>query len=1083
MIAFLSRYRFRPLRLGLACGLLTQAAGGAIVSFTEATDPVGIFSSSSNVETNTTVSTRSAIAISGDNSFTHWTINGVRQSDPSGRSSNQVSFLILEPSAAVAHYLPTTQDGDADGIPDWYEIEFFGDLTADGTTDGDGDGLSLNDELGRSTSPRVHDEFQEGGVSRRRGLKVVVVAPSEVSLVETSDPPGIVDATRAVTDGATVSLSLVPEVSGGQRFVGWHVGGERIDSALNLQPTMLTVDGETTVTARYVEEDIDSEPDGIPDWYELFHFDDLSRDGDSDSDDDGFSLSQELIRGQSPHLDDGIIEGGISRRRGTGLEIISVTMITYTLASDPVGLIDEVKSAAAGSEVTTDDLWGTELDELRFVGWSVDGVLEKDPSGAASGRAQFSAEQGVVATARFVSPTEDSDLDGLPDWYELAYLGNLDSTGSSNHDGDGFDLAREALLGLSPLQTDAVVEGGISRRRSSGTTAVNLQPFERLRHVLVYGLLREGFSEDPAVSPPTGFDFGDGASPALCDWDGDGDFDLFICSEGELVVYENRGTRFNMNLVLRTAHFGGLLSLCAGIDRPLLTAGDWNLDGNDDLILSDGEGGMHFIPSDGSFLNIGSGSASGLASPSEEGTIPALGDLDGNGSADLLLASPGGLVEFFPHSGNPESPYDAAASGGMDGVQIPEVSSLSIADFTLDGRNDVLAADREGRIWEFHADPGGDFVLTSKVWGGSGVGFAPAPLISAGDLDGDGDIDLVGGVADGGIFALRDPKLGRPTGLVAAAGAGSVMLEWDPDRQSRIKGYNVYRATSSEVEKVRINAEPAELPEYLDADLQPAPESYYHVTALTQAIYAGNSEPILLESLRSETVSVTVRNVSIGLKDARGFPGSNVFVLLSIENSVGLRGEGLDIRIQYPPQLIPFTQRFAGNGNQEAFKTVRPSGLARNLSFTSNEVDADGELRILGDGGFLEAGQGKLFTLVFGIDDEAIGGLSHPITIESAAIQADDGSPKPVTVGDAVVEVVERPGIGNGVEVGAYGLGDVTGNGWVNAQDRELFKTFLGPDPATPTEDEMVAADTNGDGRITARDLLGISRIILGLDP
>jgi len=55
-----------------------------------------------------------------------------------------------------------------------------------------------------------------------------------------------------------------------------------------------------------------------------------------------------------------------------------------------------------------------------------------------------------------------------------------------------------------------------------------------------------------------------------------------------------------------------------------------------------------------------------------------------------LATNPEGLVECFFHSGNAAAPFDTASSGGIAGTVIDGVSSLTIADITLDGRSDFL---------------------------------------------------------------------------------------------------------------------------------------------------------------------------------------------------------------------------------------------------------------------------------------------------------------------------------------------------------------------------------------------------------
>ena len=93
------------------------------------------------------------------------------------------------------------------------------------------------------------------------------------------------------------------------------------------------------------------------------------------------------------------------------------------------------------------------------------------------------------------------------------------------------------------------------------------------------------------------------------------------------------------------------------------------------------------------------------------------------------------------------------------GQAITEGTGLSVADLNYDGRWDVLAAAAEGRLWELRQSAaGGSFTLISKVWGGARTGFANRLTVAVGDLDSDGDVDIIGGFAEGGWLALRDPR-------------------------------------------------------------------------------------------------------------------------------------------------------------------------------------------------------------------------------------------------------------------------------------------------------------------------------------
>ena len=105
-------------------------------------DPVGFVSQSSNfLEINSTLSTLNLHGASNGYHFAYWTVNGVRQSGPTGVSTSKVDWRVSETTEVVAHWVPSDQDVDGDGIMDWAELYQFGHGPGP-SDDSDGDGYS-----------------------------------------------------------------------------------------------------------------------------------------------------------------------------------------------------------------------------------------------------------------------------------------------------------------------------------------------------------------------------------------------------------------------------------------------------------------------------------------------------------------------------------------------------------------------------------------------------------------------------------------------------------------------------------------------------------------------------------------------------------------------------------------------------------------------------------------------------------------------------------------------------------------------------------------------------------------------------
>jgi hypothetical protein len=71
----------------------------------------------------------------------------------------------------------------------------------------------------------------------------------------------------------------------------------------------------------------------------------------------------------------------------------------------------------------------------------------------------------------------------------------------------------------------------------------------------------------------------------------------------------------------------------------------------------------------------------------------------------------------------------------------------------------------------------------------------------------------------------------------------------------------------------------------------------------------------------------------------------------------------------------------------------------------------------------------------------------------------------------------------NVLKVGAYGKGDVNGDGLVTLEDLGFLSGLFRLDAPTPSAQQLSGGDTNGDGKLDHKDLVGITRIISGLEP
>lgn len=404
----------------------------------------------------------------GGHHFTGWLLNGVRVD--SGLTPQP---LTVTPTADyteyVARYVLDTKDADNDTVPDWREWLLFEGLQYNYSSDPDGDGFTWAEEDVRGFSTLVHNELVSGGLSRRRSELFYVDTTGRLAYRQNSNPATILEQTDYLPAGTQITVpSKENHTFANYKFSWWNLNGVRQEdpSGVGLPGFSFTLNTASTATANYIDPTVDTDNDGIKDWHEWTYYHTLEYGPSSDTDLDGFTYAQELERNQSPRVVNQLAPGGISRRRSEMFFVDQTGRLPLRLTSLPETILEQTDYYAPGTIVTLPEKYGHTYSNYRFGWWDLNGVRLEDASGAGESTWTFPLTVASTAVARYFDPTLDKDNDGILDWHEWVYYGNLDQGPSSDTDADGFTYAQELERQHSPRVKDEYLPGGISRRRS-----------------------------------------------------------------------------------------------------------------------------------------------------------------------------------------------------------------------------------------------------------------------------------------------------------------------------------------------------------------------------------------------------------------------------------------------------------------------------------------------------------------------------------------------------------------------------------------------------------------------------------------
>jgi hypothetical protein len=385
-------------------------------------------------------------------------------------------------------------DSDWDQMPDYWERQYFGDLTHDGTTDTNGDGDSDLEEYQNNEDPLeplVPDTDGDGmpdWYEESNGLDPNVndaaLDPDNDRLTNIEEMRYGTKPNNADTDGD--GLTDGDEVI----WAGTDPLNEDTDGdGLTDQEELLTYNSDPN--------NPDSDGDGAPDEWEIETYGNFDSDGSADKDGDGLSDLQEFFRGTDMTKKD-TDEDGLSDKVETNTRIYVDKNDT---GSDPL------------STDTDGDGWLDPVETNTGVYVSPDDT-GSDPN------------------------SSDGDHDGLPDTYEIGRFGNYAQKGSDDYDSDGLTNLEEFYLGTDPTNPDTDGDGltdGVETR-----TGVYVDPSDTGTDPLNIDSDGDGLGDGVETGTGVWVDVTNtGTNPVSADTDNDGIPDNVETNTGVFIPGEN----------------------------------------------------------------------------------------------------------------------------------------------------------------------------------------------------------------------------------------------------------------------------------------------------------------------------------------------------------------------------------------------------------------------------------------------------------------------------------------------------------------------------------------------------------------